>query len=50
MCTSSRLYLPIGHTVSVANAKNAFYASVNSGGQPIMDQLADSLIEEIGVE
>jgi pimeloyl-ACP methyl ester carboxylesterase len=47
---SGRLYLPIGHTVSVANAKNAFYASVNSGGQPIMDQLADSLIEEIGLE
>jgi pimeloyl-ACP methyl ester carboxylesterase len=47
---SGRLYAPFGHTVSVANAKNAFYASVNSGGQPIMDQLADSLIEEIGVE
>lgn len=48
--TSGRLYAPFGHTVSVANAKNAFYARVNSGGQPIMDQLADSLIEEIGVE
>jgi pimeloyl-ACP methyl ester carboxylesterase len=48
--TSGRLYAPFGHTVSVANAKNAFYARVNSGGQPIMDQLATSLMEEIGVE
>jgi pimeloyl-ACP methyl ester carboxylesterase len=48
--TSGRLYAPFGHTVSVANAKNAFYARANSGGQPIMDQLADSLMEEIGVE
>jgi hypothetical protein len=48
--TSDRLYAPFGHTVLVANAKSDFYARANSAGQPIMDKLADSLIEEIGVE
>jgi hypothetical protein len=48
--TSDRLYAPFGHTVLVANAKSDFYARANSAGRPIMDKLADRLIDEIGVE
>lgn len=48
--TSDRLHAPFGHTMLVANAKNDFYAKFNEAGKPIMDQLAASLIEDIGVE
>lgn len=44
---SDRLHMPLGHTVMVANSKNDFYARLNAAGQPIMDQLAKTMVEEI---
>jgi len=42
-----RWHLPFGHTMMVANSKNDAYAKFNAAGQPIMDQLAADLIQDI---
>ena len=42
-----RFHVPLGHTVLVANSKNDVYASLNAGGQPIMDHLAEDLVREV---
>lgn len=39
-----RYFLPLGHTVLVANAKNEQYAQLNAAGQPVMDALATRLL------
>lgn len=42
-----RWHAPFGHTVLVANSKNDVYSKLNAAGQPIMDQLASDLIQDI---
>ena len=44
---NKKLHAPFGHTILVANSKNDFYASLNSAGQPVMDELAAHLVEQI---
>jgi hypothetical protein len=46
LCDSG-LSLPLGHTVLVANSKSKLYEYLNRGGQPIMDRLASTILEEI---
>lgn len=43
-----RWYLPVGHTVLVANAKNDKYAEWNRAGRPVMDYLAANLLDALG--
>ena len=45
--TRHRWYLPFGHTVVVANAKNEWYGRINAAGQPTMDQCAKIILYEI---
>ncbi|GAX19281.1 hypothetical protein FisN_4Lh143 [Fistulifera solaris] len=45
-----KLYMPFGHTVLVANAKSRLYEQWNSGGRPIMTQLATELLQYITSE
>ena len=40
-------YVPFGHTVVIANAKNEWYGRINAAGQPTMDHLAKIIIHEI---
>ena len=42
-----RWYLPFGHTVVVANAKNEWYGRLNAAGRPTMDQFAKLVVQEI---
>jgi len=44
---SESVHLPLGHTVMVANAKNSMYANLNAGGKPVMDKLANDLLQDI---
>jgi pimeloyl-ACP methyl ester carboxylesterase len=46
LCDSG-LSLPLGHTVLVANSKSKLYEYLNRGGQPIMDRLASTILQEI---
>eukprot|EP00531_Pseudo-nitzschia_arenysensis_P018098 CAMPEP_0116150270 /NCGR_PEP_ID=MMETSP0329-20121206/19450_1 /TAXON_ID=697910 /ORGANISM="Pseudo-nitzschia arenysensis, Strain B593" /LENGTH=575 /DNA_ID=CAMNT_0003646757 /DNA_START=156 /DNA_END=1883 /DNA_ORIENTATION=+ len=39
--------LPLGHTVMIANAKDAFNKKVTSGGKPVMDYLGASLVRTL---
>jgi hypothetical protein len=41
------LALPFGHSFLVANAKNPLYQWFYSGGQPLVDRIANDLIREI---
>lgn len=43
----SRIHLPLGHTMLVANAKNEFYRKFNSPGQPIMEDLANWMLQHL---
>ena len=45
--TTDAWHVPVGHTVMVANAKNAFYAKLNAAGKPVMDALALDLLDTI---
>ncbi|GKY92236.1 hypothetical protein MPSEU_000194800 [Mayamaea pseudoterrestris] len=44
---TERIHFPMGHNILVANAKNEAYAKMNAAGQPVMDQLAAYLVQEI---
>jgi hypothetical protein len=44
---TSRWHAPFGHTVLVANSKDAFYEKMNAAGRPIMDRLAANLLRDI---
>ena len=39
--------LQLGHTVMIANAKDAFNKKVTSGGKPVMDYLGASLVRTL---
>jgi hypothetical protein len=43
----SRIHLPLGHTMLVANAKNEFYRRINAPGQPVMDDLAKWMLQHL---
>jgi Putative serine esterase (DUF676) len=43
----NRWYIPFGHTLVIANAKNEWYSQLNMAGRPTMDHLATILIHEI---
>jgi len=45
--SNSEWHLPFGHTMLVANSKTDWYASLNSGGRPIMDWVARDLLHHI---
>ena len=38
---------PMGHTVLVANSKSNWYARINEKGQPVVNKMAASLVEDI---
>mmetsp|Transcript_13515 Transcript_13515/g.24800 ORF Transcript_13515/g.24800 Transcript_13515/m.24800 type:complete len:249 (+) Transcript_13515:838-1584(+) len=38
---------PLGHTVMVANSKNEGYSKLNSQGRPVMDKLAEDMIDSV---
>jgi len=42
--TGKNWKVPLGHTVSCANAKSPLYRKINASGQHIMDQLATDLL------
>jgi Putative serine esterase (DUF676) len=42
-----RWYVPFGHTVVVANAKNEWYGRMNAAGQPTMDEFTKIILHEI---
>jgi Putative serine esterase (DUF676) len=44
---TSKWYVPMGHTLLVANAKDSVNARMNAPGRPIMDHLASNLIHAI---
>ena len=44
---NGRWHAPFGHTLLVANSKSELYARLNSAGQPVMDEVARSLIDDI---
>jgi hypothetical protein len=44
---SDRIHFPAGHTMLIANSKNEAYAQLNAGGQPVMDQLAADLVDDL---
>jgi hypothetical protein len=46
LCDSG-LSLPFGHTMLVANSKSKLSEYLNRGGQPIMDRLASTILQEI---
>ncbi|KAL7545444.1 hypothetical protein ACHAWF_008791 [Thalassiosira exigua] len=41
------LHFPLGHTVMVANSKNEKYSQLNSQGRPVMDKLAEDLVDSV---
>ena len=43
----TKIYVPLGHSVMVANSKTERYAQFNKAGQPVMDKLARDLIRDI---
>ena len=44
---TDRFYIPVGHTLMVANRKSDWYGKLNAKGKPIMDQLAKELIHQL---
>jgi len=38
---------PMGHTVMIANAKSEGYSKINASGRPVMDGLAEEMVEEV---
>ena len=44
-----RLSLPFGHTMLVANSRSRLSKYFNRGGQPIMDRLASTILQEIRI-
>jgi hypothetical protein len=46
LCDSG-LSLPFGHTMLVANSRSKLSEYLNRGGQPIMDRLASTILQEI---
>ena len=44
---TDRFYIPVGHTLMVANRKSDWYGKLNAKGKPIMDQLAKELIHNL---
>ena len=38
---------PLGHTVMVANSKNEGYSKLNSQGRPVMDKLAEDMVDSV---
>ena len=47
MNPSESLNFPLGHTVMVANSKSPMYATINKRGKPVMDMLANDLVDKI---
>lgn len=39
--------IPFGHTMLIANSKSDFYAKLNSGGMPFVDQLTTEFLEDV---
>ena len=39
--------IPFGHTMLIANSKSEFYAKLNSGGMPFVDQLTTEFLEDV---
>jgi len=40
-------HFPLGHTVMVANSKSEQYSKLNSQGRPVMDRLAENMVESV---
>eukprot|EP00581_Thalassiosira_minuscula_P018296 CAMPEP_0183719668 /NCGR_PEP_ID=MMETSP0737-20130205/12502_1 /TAXON_ID=385413 /ORGANISM="Thalassiosira miniscula, Strain CCMP1093" /LENGTH=708 /DNA_ID=CAMNT_0025949399 /DNA_START=368 /DNA_END=2494 /DNA_ORIENTATION=+ len=38
---------PLGHTVMVANSKSERYSQLNSKGRPVMDKLAEDMVDDV---
>lgn len=38
---------PLGHTVMIANSKNERYTQLNSQGRPVMDRLAEDMVNDV---
>jgi len=44
---NKKLVLPIGHNMIIAFSRNKISNMIHKGGRPIMDELAEELVDEI---